>query len=974
MRHDQRAGILGYNYGTGIAAIDLHSFFGTVTGCGNCSEIVLGFSFQILVVFQIFVSDSFLWVWNPIAMEVVHSHARGRGGALLMSLSFATSTRTISSSSSILSFFRASRLGQSWLSAALASSCTLSSRVPESLFVKPQVAGVSTLLLPLPSSSPLHVGFVRKVISRSHCRSRVVRSMDESTEKSNVSNAAVKAEANGAKEAELFLSFYAVPNIDKAWISPSRRGSGGLDVVVAMSQVNLHANAKRTFISTVYIPDASGNAEDYHWSPFPFELSGALLIVPSPSGTKLLIVRKADPAAKEGTSAVKLEIWGPGQLLKELIVPPSLHGSVYVDGWFEGVSWSHDEESIAYVAEEPCPSQPVYGKSFFSSGQSSKSEGELDAGTWKGQGDWMEDWGECYTGKRQPMLFVANINSGSVQRVEGTPKDISVGQVIWAPPPPAGEAAQQLVYVGWTSNATNFSTTRKLGMKYCYNRPCALYAVEAPTETRNATQSSMPPVKLTGEISSAFTPRFSPDGKQLVFLSAKAAVDSGAHCATNSLHALEWASNGVVNAGMHMRELVSVMMNPDATGFPGLYASNVIANPWLSDGSTLLLSSAWRSMQVILAVNTGSGTVTRITPHDTIASWSLLGVQDDIILAVCSSPTSPPSLKLGNNFSGSTKIEKAVKQEWSWSDISIPSLKYPPKVETSTAAMTYELLDIPIEESELTEPESAGAKPSFESIFVSPRKVQSKQHPQSGKKLDVPPLIVVLHGGPHSVSQTTYSRVLAFLSALGFSLLHVNYRGSLGFGEESVQSLLGNVGRQDVGDVLIAVEYVISKGLADREKIGVLGGSHGGFLTSHLIGQAPDMFVTGVLRNPVCNLSSMIGVTDIPDWCYVETFGKEGLSLYSEVPSASDLSMFYKASPVAHLSKVKVPTLFLLGAQDRRVPPSNGLQYVQALRARGLEVKVLVFPDDMHAIDRPQSEFESFLNVGIWFRRFLLST
>lgn len=69
----------------------------------------------------------------------------------------------------------------------------------------------------------------------------------------------------------------------------------------------------------------------------------------------------------------------------------------------------------------------------------------------------------------------------------------------------------------------------------------------------------------------------------------------------------------------------------------------------------------------------------------------------------------------------------------------------------------------------------AGPKPSIEVIYVSPRIFHSKQ-PQGAKKSDVPPLIVVLHGGPHSVSQTTYSRPLVFLSALGFSLLHVNYR------------------------------------------------------------------------------------------------------------------------------------------------------------------------------------------------------
>jgi acylaminoacyl-peptidase len=148
-------------------------------------------------------------------------------------------------------------------------------------------------------------------------------------------------------------------------------------------------------------------------------------------------------------------------------------------------------------------------------------------------------------------------------------------------------------------------------------------------------------------------------------------------------------------------------------------------------------------------------------------------------------------------------------------------------------------------------------------------------------------------------------------------------------------------------------------------------GSHGGFLATHLIGQAPDRFATGIARNPVCNVSSMVGITDIPDWCYVEAFGKVGLSNYSEAPSVEDLSVLYQISPIAHISKVNVPTLFLLGAQDRRVPVSNGLQYVQALRARGQEVKVIVFPEDVHAIDKPQSDFESFMNIGVWLKRFI---
>ncbi|XWS52397.1 hypothetical protein CRYUN_Cryun11dG0067000 [Craigia yunnanensis] len=130
---------------------------------------------------------------------------------------------------------------------------------------------------------------------------------------------------------------------------------------------------------------------------------------------------------------------------------------------------------------------------------------------------------------------------------------------------------------------------------------------------------------------------------------------------------------------------------------------------------------------------------------------------------------------------------------------------------------------------------------------------------------------------------TGWGRRLAALRALSQRLSRqIYFRGSLGFGEEALQSLPGKVGSQDVNDVLTAIDHVIEKGLANPSKITVLGGSHGGFLTMHLIGQmelsleAPDKFVAAAARNPVCNISSMVGITDIPDWCFAVAYGSNG--------------------------------------------------------------------------------------------------
>lgn len=760
--------------------------------------------------------------------------------------------------------------------------------------------------------------------------------------------------SNSEAESELLQAFYAIPSIDKAWTIPSRKGEGGFDVVVAMSQVNLPANAKRTFLSTVYIPETTtATVTDYHWSPFPFEISGASLIVPSPSGAKALIIRNP----KDATSPTKLEIWGPGQLLREIFVASTVHGSIYGDGWFEGVSWSQNEEFVAYVAEEPAVSRPIFGQTASTSCQN--SSGALEAGNWKGQGDWVEDWGESYSGKRRPVIFVANVSTGAVQAVEGIASDVSAGQVVWAPQAASVETPESLVFVGWSSYADNFTTPRKLGMKYCFNRPCHLYHVEAPVPGKEPSNAAPVATKLTEGVSSAFSPRFSPNGKMLVFLSAQAAVNSGAHNATNSLHCINWPADGIISGQKQIKDVIKVVQHAEEGSFPGLYCSNLIANPWLNDSLTLLLSSAWRSQQVILSIDVESGNLTTVSSPESSASWNLLGMQNSCVVAVVSSPTEPQSLKLGHRG-----------KEWSWSTINVPSLRFAAKVESAMQAMKYEVLQVPAPLTDPLKSLSEGSGQPFEAIFVSP--TGSINPPADEARIEsIPPLVVVLHGGPHSVSQTSFSRNAAFLSALGFSLLHVNYRGSLGFGEEALQSLLGNVGRQDVGDVLAALDLVIGNGMADPARVAVLGGSHGGFLATHLVGQAPERFTTAIARNPVCNVSSMVGITDIPDWCYVEAFGKEGLTNYSEAPSVRDLTALYQCSPIAHLSKVKVPTLFLLGAQDRRVPVSNGFQYVQALRARGQEVKVILFPEDIHAIDRPQSDFESFLNIGVWLKRFM---
>jgi acylaminoacyl-peptidase len=746
-----------------------------------------------------------------------------------------------------------------------------------------------------------------------------------------------------ASQSKLLQEFFKIPSIGKAWIFNSKNENTSR-AMVSIGQSDLLANKKRNFLLSSHISKSGSKSVSFQWSPFPIEMSGVSAVVPSPSGEKLLLVRNA-----EDDSPTKLEIWGPCQLENEIHIAQSVHGSLYTDGWFEGISWNQEETLIAYVAEEPPQPKPEFNDSGYRKNGSSQK----DCKSWKGQGDWEEDWGETYSKKRIPALFVANISSGEVRVVKGITRSLSVGQVIWAP-----SSSYNLVFVAWSDDNCFQERPRKLGIKYCYNRPCALYAAPDPfkedadkpsIDSNKGDATAM--VKLTAELSSAFFPRFSPDGKYLVFISAKSAVDSGAHNATNSMHKIDWPADGKVEGSFSVDDVVPVIASPQLGGFPGIYCSGLLRFPWLSDGRTMILSSVWGSKEAVLSVNVVSGEVSRVSPQDSDYSWNVLALDNNNILAVSSSLVTPPQMYYGFEASHTDK-----SCHWDWQEIPSPFPKPSDKVSSLLANHKFSVLKIPISNASDKLPD--GAKLPFEAMFVSCKDSASS------------PTIVVLHGGPHSVYPSSYSKSLAFLHAQGYNLLVVNYRGSLGFGEEALQSLPGNIGSQDVNDVLTALEFVIKKGLIDASRVAVVGGSHGGFLTTHLIGQAPETFVAAAARNPVCNLSLMVGTTDIPEWCFLEIYGKEGKKCFTESPSADILTQFYQKSPISHISKVKTPTLFLLGAKDLRVPVSNGLQFARSLKERGVETKTIVFPEDMHGLDKPRSDYESFLNIGVWFKKY----
>jgi acylaminoacyl-peptidase len=201
---------------------------------------------------------------------------------------------------------------------------------------------------------------------------------------------------------------------------------------------------------------------------------------------------------------------------------------------------------------------------------------------------------------------------------------------------------------------------------------------------------------------------------------------------------------------------------------------------------------------------------------------------------------------------------------------------------------------------------------------------------------------------------------------MGYIVVCVNYRGSFGFGQDSIESLPGRVGTQDVKDVQAVAVRVMETHNVDASRVVAMGGSHGGFITGHLIGQYPDFYRAAALRNPAINIASMTAASDIPDWTHVES----GIAYPDTQVLLGSPSMYEKAwnmSPIRYVDKVSAPVLLCIGQDDRRVPPTQAHEYRKALLARGVTVKMLSYPGNAHPIIKVDSEADCFVNMFRWF-------
>ena len=228
------------------------------------------------------------------------------------------------------------------------------------------------------------------------------------------------------------------------------------------------------------------------------------------------------------------------------------------------------------------------------------------------------------------------------------------------------------------------------------------------------------------------------------------------------------------------------------------------------------------------------------------------------------------------------------------------------------------------------------------------------------------PLVLKIHGGPHGAyGSPPFTETLALAHA-GFHVAYTNPRGSAGYGEEFAHALTGRWGELDSPEQLAAVNWVVRQGLADRDRIGVLGLSYGGFMVNWLLGHYPGRFAAGVSENPVTELVSHFGTCDFATWVGPTAVG-------ARFPH-EDPEGFRERSPATLIHRNRAPLLLLQCEGDLRCPPDQSDIVFGILRGLGREVELVRYPEESHllvALGRPDRRVDRLERIVGWFEQHL---
>ncbi|MCK4233595.1 S9 family peptidase, partial [candidate division WOR-3 bacterium] len=201
------------------------------------------------------------------------------------------------------------------------------------------------------------------------------------------------------------------------------------------------------------------------------------------------------------------------------------------------------------------------------------------------------------------------------------------------------------------------------------------------------------------------------------------------------------------------------------------------------------------------------------------------------------------------------------------------------------------------------------------------------------------PLIVEVHGGPYAQYANSYFHEFQVLAGAGYVVFYSNPHGSQGYGEKFAKTLVNNWGVPDYKDIMNAIDILSRKRFINKKRMGVTGGSYGGFMTNWIVGHT-DIFKAACTQRCVSNLISMIGTSD-GGFMMEKEFGG---------PWWKNLDNYWRMSPLKYVKKIKTPLLIIHSENDMRTPIEQAEQLYIALKLQKRKVKFIRYPEESHGL------------------------
>lgn len=522
--------------------------------------------------------------------------------------------------------------------------------------------------------------------------------------------------------------------------------------------------------------------------------------------------------------------------------------------------WSDDGRTIAYAATEPT-AQPL-----------------------KDRKDYFGDYDVVRAGYTHVHLWTVDVGEAMKAPVAGKQrtkkKDFSVDSFAWSP----------------DGSTIAFSATIN---------PDLIQGVTSDIYLLKLADDSVK--KIVDQPGPDNNPRFSPDGKQIVFSSA---MGNKVFFASNSRLAIIPAEGGTPRS-----------ISDSFDEQPGLLE-------WKSDG--IYFGGSQKTAAHLFRVDPASGKIARITgPDDLIAgSFSLTRAGDRVSFGA-GSPTSINEVYV--------------------SDLR----RFAPRKLTDLNAQTRVFT---LGTREVVSWKSQDGE-TIEGVLIKPANFDGT------KKY---PLLCIIHGGPTGIDRpvllTPDARYYPsdIWAARGALILKVNYRGSAGYGERFRKLNVRNLGVGDAWDMLSGVDHLIAKGWVDKDKVACMGWSQGGYISAFLT-TSTDRFAAISVGAGISNWATYYYNTDITPFT-INYLGND---------PAMDPAIYQKTSPMSYIKTAKTPTLIQHGELDRRVPIANAYELRQGLEDRGVKVEMVVYKGFGHGISKPKSMRAVMQHNLSWFNHYI---